>query len=80
MHEITRTDPSFETYTCRPFGVVPEDVGWFESIPFLLMSNVKVAELAIVMTELGVSGSSEKWIWENNDIKRWGREMLGMQA
>ncbi|KAL9131949.1 MAG: hypothetical protein Q9217_000229 [Psora testacea] len=73
VHEITHTDPSFETYTCRPLSIVPEDIGLLASIPFMLMSNVKVGELAAVMTELGISGSGEKWIWENDDIgiQRW---------
>ncbi|KAL9636849.1 MAG: hypothetical protein Q9164_002566 [Protoblastenia rupestris] len=80
LQEITSTDPSFETYTCRPLGIVQEDVGWLASIPFMLMSNVKIVELAAVMTELGISGAAGKWIWENDDIGRWGKDLLGVQA
>ena len=46
----------------------------------MLMSNVKIVELAAVMTELGISGADGKWIWENDDIGRWGKELLGVQA
>ncbi|KAL9103636.1 MAG: hypothetical protein Q9163_001331 [Psora crenata] len=77
LHDITSTDPLFETYTCRPCGIVPEDIGWLASVPFMLMSKVRVVELAAVMTELAVSGSGDKRIWENDEIGRWAKELLG---
>ena len=38
------------------WGIVSEDVGWFESMRILLMPSVRISEVAAARAELGISG------------------------
>jgi hypothetical protein len=75
LHELAVGKSGFEVYTCRPFGILEEAPSFFKSLVFSLLPSVKAVELAAAMVELGLQGS-DRWIWENAEIKQMGVSIL----
>lgn len=67
----------FQSFVVRPAMVLKAQRGWGDWVMRMAVPCIGVDELSASMLELAVRGSSSgEVIWENRELRRWGRELL----